>query len=124
MGLADACTYGRPCRCRECATCEKCGFQLNVKSRILGPRGGLRWIRRYTCPCIDFSLPAKPFQFQNVTLDSNDEMCKYCMTNMKKITVNGMDSFICETSDAHSRILYSLKQKGILLNKNEQDSFA
>ncbi len=117
MGIADACTYGRPCRCSECCMCMECFFPLNVKAKTIGPKGGTRRLIRYSCPCkkLDYSI-----NFDRVPIDTliDDGMCKYCNTKMKFVEDIGGKfthvTFECENEHMHLNIMLdTLKNKSL-----------
>ncbi len=111
MGLADACTYGRPCRCSECCMCMECFFPMNVSLKVVGPRGGTRLLQRYACLCrkLEHKVYFKPVPVDDLI---DDEMCKFCNTKMKStkigVSYDGKYTtfqFNCENEHNHLQIM-------------------
>ncbi len=88
----------------------ECDFPKNVWLKVIGPRGGTRELRRYSCLCKQ--LEYKKIRFQVDEFVDDDEMCKLCNTKMKN-TKTGVSydgkyttfEFKCENEHNHLQIM-------------------
>lgn len=81
------CDSGRPCDCRQCYTCRRCGLRQNIKTKIIGPRGGLNEIR-FKCICnLPYNKSIKRYNLlknddENYILYDNN-LCSICKCKLK-----------------------------------------